>query len=255
MSYQQLGEVDMAVVVDGHCHLGIGHEYSQTEDELFREMDYYQVDKAVICPVDRCIAVDNREGNDYVLDAARRHPDRLFAFATANPWYGERAVVELRRALDAGARGIKLNPALQGFLLCDELVNPIVELAQARNVPVFFHTGTPAFAQPSQLSELAMRFPNVKFIMGHMGSTDFKMEAVNAGAVSNNIYLDCSWIMPDLVMRAVETVGAERVLFSSDSPLSTLRIEMGARRATPLSDSDRDKVMGSNMLKLLGEAQ
>lgn len=244
----------MSLVVDGHCHLGIGHEYQQTESELLHEMDMYQVDQAVICPVDRCIAVDNREGNDYVLQAARRHPDRFYAFATANPWYGARAVAELRRALDEGARGIKLHPALQGFLLCDELVYPIVELAGQRAVPIFFHTGTPAFAQPLQLAELAMRFPNVKFIMGHMGSTDFKMEAAAAAKLSDNIYLDTSWILPDLVARAVAEVGADRVLFGSDSPLSTLRIEMGARRATKLDDAARAKVMGGNMRRLLGES-
>ncbi len=245
----------MTLVVDGHCHLGIGHDYRQTEDDLFREMDQYGVDKAVICPVNRCIAVDNREGNDTVLGAVKRHPDRLYAFATANPWYGERAVAEVRRALDEGARGIKLNPSLQGFLLCDELVNPLCELAEARNVPMFFHTGTPAYAQPTQLTELALRYPNVKFIMGHMGSTDFKLEAVTAGSVAANIYLDTSWIMPDIVLRAVATVGADRVLFSSDSPLSTVRIEIHARQATPLSAEDQAKVMGGTMLRLLGELQ
>jgi uncharacterized protein len=243
----------MSIVVDGHCHLGVGYEYQQTEDDLLREMDVYEVDKAVVCPIDRCIAVDNREGNDYILQAVRRHPERLYAFATANPWYGDRAVTELRRALDEGACGIKLHPALQGFLLCDELVYPIVELAETLNVPIFFHTGTPAFAQPMQLSELAMRFPDVKFIMGHMGSTDFKLEAVDAGVLSTNIYLDTSWILPELVTQAVAAVSADRVLFGSDSPLSTLRIEVGARRATRLTDEDREKVMGGSMLRLLGE--
>jgi predicted TIM-barrel fold metal-dependent hydrolase len=105
-----------------------------------------------------------------------------------------------------------------------------------------------------QLSELAMRFPGVKFIMGHMGSTDFKLEAVAAGALSPNIYLDTSWIMPNLVIRAVDTVGAERVMFGSDSPLSTLRIEMAARKATRLDDEAQAMVMGGSMLRLLGEA-
>lgn len=243
----------MAIVVDGHCHLGIGHDYRQTEPELLREMDLYGVDRAVICPVDRCIAVDNREGNDFVLQAVRRHPDRFYAFVTANPWYGQRAVDELSRSLDEGGRGIKLNPALQGFMLCDDLVYPIVELARQRDVPLYFHTGTPAYAMPTQLSELAMRFPDTKFIMGHMGSTDFKLEAVAAATMSTNIYLETSWILPNLVIRAVREVGADRVIFGSDSPLSTLRLEMAIRRATLLEDAERDLVMGGSMLRLLGE--
>jgi predicted TIM-barrel fold metal-dependent hydrolase len=243
----------MSLIVDGHCHLGSGHEYQQTESDLLREMDLYKVDRAVICPVDRCIAVDNRAGNDEVLRAARSHPDRFYAFATANPWYGERAVSELRRALDEGARGIKLHPALQGFLLCDDLAYPIVELAAVRHIPVFFHTGTPAFAQPMQLAELALRYPQVTFIMGHMGSTDFKMEAIAAAQLSPNILLDTSWILPDLVARAVIEVGADRVVFGSDSPLSTLAIEIGARQATRMDAEARTKVMGGNMLRLIGE--
>jgi len=245
----------MSIVVDCHCHVGVGHEYRQTADELLREMDRYEVDRAVICPVDRCIAVDNRAGNDFVLDTARAHPDRFYAFATANPWYGERAVVELQRALGEGARGIKLHPALQGFLLCDELVYPLVELAGELDVPMFFHTGTPAFSQPMQLAELALRFPGVNFIMGHMGSTDFWLDAIPAAQQSRNIYLDTSWSLPDKVTRAVAAVGADRVLFGTDSPLSTLRLEMGCRRATELADDVRDAVMGGNVLTLLGESR
>ena len=90
--------------------------------------------------------------------------------------------------------------------------------------------------------------------MGHMGSTDFKFEATSAALEARNIYLDTSWILPELVRRAVAAVSAERVVFSSDSPLSTLHIEMGLRRATRLSADEREKVMGGNMLKLLGEA-
>jgi uncharacterized protein len=244
----------MALIVDAHCHVGIGHDYGQTPGELLAEMDRHRVDRAVLCPVDRCIAVDNREGNDYVLAAVAAHPDRFYAFATANPWYGDRAVAELRRALDAGARGIKLHPPLQGFLLCDELVYPLIELAEERSVPVYFHTGTPAFAQPTQLTELALRFPRVPLIMGHMGSTDFKTDAIPAALDAGNVYLDTSWILPQLVTRAAAAVGEDRLLFSSDSPLSTLSLELGCRQAADLSETARARLMGGNILRLLGEA-
>lgn len=241
------------MIIDGHCHVGVGHEYQQSVRELLDKMDALGVDRAVICPVDRCIAVDNREGNDFVINAAKAHSQRLYAFATANPWYGKRAVQELQRAMGEGARGIKLHPALQGFLLCDELVYPLVELAEEFNVPMFFHTGTPAFALPTQLVELAQRFPRVNFIMGHMGSTDFKGEAPLAAASVENVYLDTSWILPHWTRQAIANVGPDRVLFSSDSPLSTLAIEIESKRAANLSPTEFDKLMALNMLRLLGE--
>jgi predicted TIM-barrel fold metal-dependent hydrolase len=244
----------MTIVVDAHCHVGVGHEYRQSAEDLLRAMDQYQIDRAVICPVDRCIAVDNREGNDLMMATCRAYPNRFYAFATANPWYGQRAVAELRRAIGEGAKGIKLHPALQGFLLCDDLVYPIIELAEALAVPVFFHTGTPAFAQPMQLAELALRFPRVNMIMGHMGTTDLKADAVPAASLAPNIYLDTSWILPGLVTRAVMEIGPERVIFSSDSPLSELPIELELRAAAQMSADARAQLMGGNILRLLGES-
>lgn len=243
----------MTLVVDAHCHVGVGHEYRQSADELLREMDKYGVDRAVICPVDRCIAVDNHEGNELMLASVRAHPSRFYAFATANPWYGTRAVMELRRAIGEGAKGIKLHPPLQGFLLCDDLVYPIMELAEELAVPVFFHTGTPAFAQPMQLAELASHFPKVNLIMGHMGTTDLKADALPAASLAPNIYLDTSWILPGLVTQAVAQVGPDRVIFSSDSPLSELPIELELRAAAQISNDARAKLMGGNILRLLGE--
>lgn len=243
----------MSIIIDCHSHVGIGHEYRQTAEALLGEMDRYGVDRTVICPVDRCIAVDNREGNDTVLAAVQDYPDRFYAFATANPWYGERATAELRRAVARGAAGIKLHPALQGFVLCDDLVYPLIELAQELELPVFFHTGTPAYSQPLQLSELAQRFPGVTFIMGHMGSTDFWLDAIPAALLSENIYLDTSWSLPDKVTRAIAAVGPDRLLFGTDSPLSSYRLEMGCREHTDLPDEVRAKVMGGNMLRLLGD--
>jgi uncharacterized protein len=243
----------MEIVVDGHCHVGVGHEYRQTVDELLHAMDLHGVHRAVICPADRFIAVDNRDGNDFVLGAMRSHPDRLYAFATANPWYGNRAYDELKRALGEGARGIKLHPSLQGFLLCDELVYPLVELAEQHSVPMFFHTGTPAFAQPMHIAELAQRFPSVSFIMGHMGSTDFWLDAVPAALQANTVYLDTSWSLPQKIQRAIAAVGAERVIFGTDSPLSSLKLELGCVGAAEIAGDDRAQVMGHNMLRLLGE--
>src|SRR5512139_3747618 len=143
-------------IFDAHCHLGQGLDYSITAETLLKEMDACGVERAVIVPADRQIAVANREGNDAVLEARRRYPDRLVAFCTANPWFGEAAVEEVRRAFEAGAAGLKLHPVLQGFHIIDPVARPVVEAAVARRKPVYFHTGTPVSSSPFQLSELCL---------------------------------------------------------------------------------------------------
>jgi predicted TIM-barrel fold metal-dependent hydrolase len=238
-------------VIDGHRHLGRGVDIDEDVDQILADMDEHGVSMAVVVPSDREIAVDNRVGNDAVLAAAAAHPDRLLPMATVNPWYGTRAVTELRRAVQGGAVGLKLHPALQGFLLCHEMVHPVVAECQASRLPIYVHTGTPPFAQPLQLVELARTFPEAVFIMGHAGSTDFKADALAAAVGAPNIVVETSWTLPRRLAQLVEAYGADRVMFGSDAPLSSLGLELANHWAAGLATRDAAAVMGGTALRVL----
>ena len=94
--------------IDGYCVLGTDREYGLTAEDLLRAMDGSGVEQAIIAPVDRCLAVHNRDGNTFLLQAAVAHPDRLLPACSVNPWYGDAATAELKRALGEGARMLVL---------------------------------------------------------------------------------------------------------------------------------------------------
>jgi predicted TIM-barrel fold metal-dependent hydrolase len=214
-------------------------------------MDDVGIDQAVLVPSDRHIAVDNVDGNDYVLGAVRRWPKRFHGFATVNPWYGERAVIELHRSIAEGLIGLKLHPVLQGFLLCDPLVHPVVEAAIDLNVPVFFHTGTPINALPLQLSELALRYPEGRFIMGHLGNPDFWLDVTAALQQAPNVWGEVSRNLPTAVKRVADAGFADRLIFGSDAPLLDLRLEVQKIGRWGLSAKMRDGIMAGNFMRLL----
>ena len=81
------------MTIDGYCTLGKDREYDLTETSLLAAMDATGVEKAVIVPPDRNLAVYNREGNDSVLRAAHKHRTRFIPACSVNPWYGPPAVV------------------------------------------------------------------------------------------------------------------------------------------------------------------
>jgi uncharacterized protein len=204
--------------IDAHVNLGLGRHLQLAPDDLLVLMDEADVGAAVACPVDRCLAVDNREGNDSILDAVGAHPDRLAGMATANPWFGATAVGEVRRALDAGLVGLVLHPGYQGFRLNDTVVDPLLEVAAEFDVPVYAHTGTPAIAEPLQLVDLAGRFPTVPFIMGHAGASDYYMDAVRALEFADNLWLETSRNGPGN-FAAFEGAGLMgRLVFGSGAP-------------------------------------
>lgn len=244
------GEGGRLRVVDGHCHLDAAGE-EPAVSELLSEMDALGVDRAVICPTEMYIAVYNREGNDYIIEAVRGHPQRFIGLATVNPWYGYKAIEELERSIKSGLKGLKLHPFLQGFHLTHEVARPIVEACAALGIPVYVHTGTPISSMPFQLAELARGFPEVPFIMGHMGHSDFWRDTIPAASRSDNIYLETSLVAVGLIRDAFEKLGAGRLIFGSDVPHSNLACELEKMSAIEMSGEEQRKVFGENLLSLL----
>jgi uncharacterized protein len=213
------------VTIDGYATIGLDREYDLTAGGLLESMDRAGVDRAVIAPVDRSMAVHNREGNDFVLGAAAEHPERFIASCSVNPWYGSEALAEFRRSVSEGARLLVLHPFLQGFVANDELVFPLLDAAADERVPVYFHTGPPGSATPWQLASLAVRFPALDFIMGHCGATDFWNDVVQAASSCPNLYIEASLARPFNFVVHASKLDPARALMGSAAPLNDLEFE------------------------------
>ena len=207
-------------LTDAYCTLGVDREYTLTETTLLNAMDKAHVERAVIATVPRLMAVRNREGNHAILAAAHAHPRRFIPTCTANPWLGREAVAELRRAADAGARILVLNPTTQGFGFGDDLAYPILAVATELEMPVYVHTGPYHFGTPAQLGLAAERFPDLTFIMGHSGSTDFKADAVEIPPQFPNVFAETSLTRPPGAADLVRTLGDDRVIMGTAAPLN-----------------------------------
>lgn len=209
----------MVSVVDVCSRIGVGRlEETRLPETALNEMDAAGVSVSWVAPTDASVAVDNSQGNDYVAGVVREHPDRFVGCAVANPWYGDRSVQELQRAFGNGARVLFLYPPVQGFQLSDRLIDPLIEVAIQHCAPIYAHTGTPICAEPFQLAALAKRFPEGRFIMGHMGYSDFWYDAIPAAQSCDNVWIETSLIDPDMISSGLEALGTKRFLFGSWSP-------------------------------------
>src|SRR5204862_4177742 len=104
-----------------------------------------------------------RAANDRTLEYARRSGGRLIPFVRLD--LAEEPIEEATRCLDAGARGIKLHPRAQRFLLNDERLAPVFELAADRRVPILIPGGRglpPIAAHPSRLGA---RYPGAPLLI------------------------------------------------------------------------------------------
>jgi predicted TIM-barrel fold metal-dependent hydrolase len=243
-----------AHVLDAHVRIGESREAALSVEALLTTMNRLGIDTALIAPPERCIAYHNAEGNALTADSAAASGGRLRAYAVANPWRGTDAIADLDRARSAGAVALAVDPVLQGFDLHDGLLDPLLHKASEWRWPVYVRTGTPPTALPLPLASLARRHPNVTFIMGRSGATDFWIDAVPALRYAPNLLADTSYAPWDTVLSgfgADPSVGPGRVVFATDAPYTVPEVELQRILDWPLPAADRARVLGENLAHLL----
>lgn len=250
-------------VFDCHVHLGenslmarfgLGMRGFLAEDVL-KKMDAVGVDKIVAFPV-------ANPHTDYAIDNMRivkwgqEYPDRIIPFVRLQPHFEEQAVADVARYAALGARGLKFHPRIDGgYNLNDPLlVRPIIDEARKHKLVVLFHTGETYNNTAGLLADLAMDYPTVTFICGHMGMGDSFYEGVAFARRLDNMYLDTTDMWPpSLIKLAVHRVGAEKVVWGSDTPYIPVEAEIDKlMKHAGLADGEIRKIMGENTARILG---
>ena len=236
-------------IFDAHVHLGDDIDgFVGRYDELVSTLDRYGVSRAFMFCLDepdRHPAF--RAANDRTLAHAERSQGRLIPFVRLD--LTEEPLEEARRVLDLGARGIKLHPRAQRFMLNDERLAPIFALAAERNVPILIHGGRGLPPIAEELRRLVDSHPGAQLIIAHAGIADLaNLAACFAG--KRGVFFDTSvWSAVDL-LDFLHLVPPEQVLYASDYPYgrqpnSVLLALRTARLANFSEDEVRNMLAGN----------
>lgn len=156
--------------------------------------------------------------NDRVLAEAAAADGRLVPFCRLDP--ADSPVAEAQRCLAAGARGIKLHPRAEGFLLGDEQARPIFALAHDLRLPVLVHAGRGIPALGRHALELCSAFPGMRLILAHAGISDLSWLWRHVPE-HPNLFFDTGWWSPDDLLALFRLVPPGQILFGSDTPYGT----------------------------------
>jgi hypothetical protein len=208
-------------------------------------MDEAGVDKALISQ----LTLNMVEDNEAVSEAVKMFPERLLGYAHIDPRDLDFALRELDHIVNLGFVGVKMHSNFDHFVPWDESVFKVMEKIREYRLPVLFHTGE-ELSRPLQIAYLAKHFPEIPVILGHMGLW-VAIESIPAAKLSGNVYLETSiqGEMPALE-EAVRELGAERVLFGTDTPFSTYKVEMCKIESLKVSEEDKKKILGENATRI-----
>ena len=189
--------------------------------------------------------------NDRILAHAERSEGRLVPFVRLD--LGERPLEEAKRALDIGARGIKLHPRSQAFALDDERLGPIFELAVERSVPILIHGGRGLPPIAEHLETLVLRHEGVRLIVAHAGIADMAGRAGPRGGIPG-VYFDTSvWSAVDL-LDLYRQVSAEQIVYASDYPYgrqpNSLLLSVRTAKLASFDDRQLRSMLGENAQRI-----
>lgn len=247
-----------------------GERQTFTYDDLLREMDQAAVDCAILVP-----RSFNLERNDYVLEAACKHPDR-FAVMGRVATEEAQGKPQLQRWKDQpGMLGIRLtfHRDVDRPLMTDGSMDWLWPEAERLNIPVMVHS-------PERLPTLAAiagRHPHLRLILDHMGFSRPDIDAAASAAIDRllklapypNIFVKVSAApcystapypyknIQKLIRQVVNVFGAPRCLWGSDlTRLPTTAtykdcVTMFTEQADFLTDAELTDVMGDSVAHCL----
>jgi hypothetical protein len=236
------------VIVDCHTHVGderhyagafmrdaarawgAGYTPARTLEQHWEAVA--DVDHAIVLAF-AAPAVGFEVPNDYVAEYVAAHPEKLTGFASVDPGRPG-SVRELERAVASGLRGLKLAPTYQDFDPLGPAAAEVYEAAAALRLPVIWHQGTTfvrqaqlRYALPIQLDDVAIRFPELRIVIAHMGHP-WVDEALVVVRKHPNLFADVSalytrpWQLYNALVSACEYRVTDRLLFGTDWPFGTV---------------------------------
>ena len=239
------------MIIDCHCHAGRGDGLTGPWDTHAPIHTYLRrASRVGITHVVFFAAfhLDYQAANREVARIVARRPDRFFGFAFVHA------------ARDRGRIRAMLTEAVERHRFVGikvhrydaRITREICDVARAFALPVLYDV----MGEVAVCELLAAEYPDVRFIIPHLGSfaDDWKAQVAFIDHLERhpNIYTDTSGVRRfDLLEQAVSRAGARKILFGSDGPWLHPGVELAKVHALELSEPDKRAVLGGNFLRLI----
>jgi predicted TIM-barrel fold metal-dependent hydrolase len=241
------------MIIDCHCHIGDGDLMTAPWNTSAPLEPYLQ--RARAAGIGRTVVFapfhsDYARANEQVARIVARHPHRLIGFAFIHATRDAGRVFDMvQRAITRWKfRGIKVHghEAMPTREVC--------EAARAFRVPLLVDVA----GQASVVEMLAPAYPDVNFIIPHLGSfrDDWRaqQQVVDQLVRYKNVYTDTSGVRRfDYIVQAVARAGAAKVLFGSDGPWLHPGVELHKIRLLRLPPKQEALILGGNAARLMRE--
>jgi predicted TIM-barrel fold metal-dependent hydrolase len=234
-------------IIDSHTHWGpsVTMGIEVTTEEILSQAEESGVNRIVIFPFPS-MALADEEVNRKLLEEAKRVkkfipyyyiPETMKPIPDGKGFYGGKWHW-MRGIQDASSNYQALkDPKLEEFIDASEKVDlPIV------------------FEEEFAFTEVFVRkTKNLKVIIPHLGMLGGNpMDFLQAFKGRDNVYFDTALASSDTVMKFLDKIGTQRILFGSDIPFGTMKWELEKVLSLPIGDGEKEGILSKNLKRLIG---
>jgi len=234
-------------IIDSHTHWGPSVTTSKevTTEELLLQAEQSGVCRIVIFPFPSTALADE-EINERLLDEASRIknfipyyyiPETMKPIPDGKGFYGGKWHW-MRGVQDCSSNYQALkDPGLEEFIDASERIDlPIVLEEEFAFTEVF-----------------VKKTKSLKIIIPHLGGLGGNpMDFLDTFKGRDNVYFDTALASSDTVMKFIDKIGHERILFGSDIPFGTMKWELEKVLSLPIGDDKREWIFSKNLRRLIG---
>jgi predicted TIM-barrel fold metal-dependent hydrolase len=208
-----------------------------THSDFFKAMKMVDrvISFGIAMPPDRPAVIgekDAKKVNDATAALVAQAPEKVIGFMSVWPDAPD-ALDEMERSYhELKLRGLKLGPNYQNFDPLGENALRVYAKIQEWNLPVLFHQGTSPirdaplrYAHPLVMDEIAIRFPELRIVMAHIGHP-WQEDCLVVIRKHPHVYADVSgrfyrpWLFYNGLRMAYEWNVMDKLLPGSDYPIT-----------------------------------
>ncbi len=235
--------------VDSHTHINHNSPYDSTQNEIYTAYldDLRLINNAAHINTMLCstfASVLNPDcilkENEYLFDLCNKY-DWLYQWVVIDPRIPNTFKQAKDILINKKCVGIKLHPLYHKYSF-KEYAEELCSFASQYNAVMLIHSDIQNIVE---YVEFANQYPNVKFIMAHLGNTSY-VDAIKQ-ARFENIYTDTSGIASSnnqIVEYAVKHIGSEHILFGTDTYAAGF--QRGRIEYALISEKDKENILCNN---------
>jgi predicted TIM-barrel fold metal-dependent hydrolase len=263
---KQYTDISKIPAIDVHCHFGkyIGEDLlinsfmSADINQLVKLANVSHVAISLVSPLEGLLPRGHSNPIKANEDAFKeiRDIDQLMQWVIVNPLVPETFVQAEEMLRYKKCVGIKIHPEEHRYCIT-EYGEKIFKFAAKAGTIIETHSGE-GNSLPEDFIPFVDAYPEVKLILSHLGCSidgdpSHQVRAVEK-AKHGNVYTDtssASSIMCNLIEWAVKEIGAEKILFGTDSPLYFAPMQRARIDNAELNYEEKKKILCDNAMKLI----